>query len=116
MNFIRIRSLCLLLLLPASLCAQSVVLRHNIPARVQPQFDRGAADPSLLLPDLALLFKPSSRQQADLDQFLIDLQNPSSPDYHRWLTPEQFADRFSVNQASMRQVAEWLTAQGFQVS
>ena len=33
------------------------------------------------------------RQQA-LSEYLADLQNPESPNYHRWLTQSQFADAY----------------------
>ncbi|HEY3835633.1 MAG TPA: S53 family peptidase, partial [Bryobacteraceae bacterium] len=94
----------------------SVALQNNRAAKAAPQFDRGAADPQFVLSDLAFLFKPSSDQQADLDQFLGDVQNPASGIYHQWLTPEQYADRFGLSAADVNQVAEWLQAQGFQVT
>src|SRR5690349_11446884 len=100
------RFICLLLIAPAFLAAQNprpasrirgsietsapVELRGRIPLLAQPGFDRGPVDPSLPLPDLALLFKPSPEQHADLEQFLVEQQDPSSANYHRWLTPEEY--------------------------
>ena len=93
-----------------------VELRGTLPPRAQAAFDRGHVDSSLLLPELALLFKPSAQQQADLDHFLIEQQDPSSPDYHRWLTPEEYADRFAVSRSDTKKIENWLTGQGFQIS
>ena len=39
-------------------------------------------------------------QQAALDRLLADQQTPSSPNYHKWLTPEQYADRFGLSSAT----------------
>ena len=48
-----------------------------------------------------------------MDQLLRDQQNPS-PDFHRWLTPEQYADRFwPERRAITRKIIAWLTSNGF---
>ena len=46
---------------------------------------------------------------------LNELQDPRSPRYHRWLTPEQFAERFGVSQNDSQAIKTWLEQQGFQV-
>src|ERR1039458_4555559 len=51
--------------------------------------DLGAVDPATKIEYIMMLIKPSAAQHADLDQLLADQQNPSSPNYHQWLTPEQ---------------------------
>src|ERR1700735_5502274 len=39
------------------------------------------------------------RNRAELTRLLADQQDPASPDYHRWLTPDQFAARFGPSDA-----------------
>src|SRR3954469_24198866 len=56
--------------------------------------DVGVMDSSETLPAITMVLRQTSEQQADLDRLLTAQQDPSSPDYHRWLTPEQFAERF----------------------
>ena len=56
------------------------------------------------------------RNQAELTQLLADQQNPSSPDYHRWLTPDEFTARFGPTPEDLAQVSAWLTQQGFTVT
>jgi uncharacterized protein (TIGR03437 family) len=60
------------------------------------------------IPYVTLVLKPSTSQQADLDRLLAQQQNPSSPDYHGWLTPEQYADRFGVSQPDIDKIVAWL--------
>ncbi|MGA3075554.1 MAG: protease pro-enzyme activation domain-containing protein, partial [Bryobacteraceae bacterium] len=72
--------------------------------RIQSGTDLGPVDPSLDLPYVTLVLKPSSSQQADLDQLLAQQQDPSSPNYHRWLTPEQYAERFGVSQSDIDKI------------
>ena len=80
-----------------------------------PQYDKGPVDDSMPLDSLVVLLKPSPAQQADLDNLLTALQNPASPSYHRWLTPEEFGDRFGLNPADNSRVVAWLHSQGLQV-
>ena len=56
------------------------------------------------------------RNGAALDQLLRDQQNPASPQYHRWLTPQQFRARFGPSQADVDAVAQWAASQGLQVT
>jgi len=81
----------------------------------QPQFDRGAIDAAMPIEHMILVTKPSAFQQQNLDQLLANQQNPSSPDFRKWLTPEQFGDRFGLSQSDHGKVAQWLTNEGFTV-
>ncbi len=61
------------------------------------------------------MLKPSNSQQAELEQLLVDQQDPFSANYHQWLTPEQYADRFGASPADLDKVVSWLRSEGFQV-
>ncbi|MDT8911118.1 S53 family serine peptidase [Amycolatopsis sp. PS_44_ISF1] len=50
-------------------------------------------------------------QQA-LGQFLSDVQNPASPEYHRFLTPAQFNAAFGPTQAEVNQAVSFLKQNG----
>jgi hypothetical protein len=52
------------------------------------QVDEGPLDPSFRMDGLILFLKPSKVQQTALNQLLLDLRDPHSPNYHQWLTPE----------------------------
>jgi subtilase family serine protease len=54
--------------------------------------------------------------RAQLDQFENDLQNRDSPSYHKWLTPQQFADTFGPTPQQMQTVVNWLGSQGLLVT
>ena len=79
----------------------------------RPEFDRGPVDPSMQLNYIQMTLKSSAAQQAALNQLLQDQQDPLSPSYHKWLTPEQYADRFGLSSNDIHQVETWLTSQGF---
>jgi hypothetical protein len=48
--------------------------------------DLGSAPDSLQITG-SLTLQPSAAQTADLNAFLERLQDPSSADYHKWLSP-----------------------------
>jgi subtilase family serine protease len=64
---------------------------------------------------MSLDLQLSPAQQADLDAFLEEQRNPSSPEYRYWLTPAQFADRFGSSANDVAKIVSWLEAQGFTI-
>ena len=73
----------------------------------------GDASPTLTLP-LQIWLKP--RDQAGLNSLLAEQQDPKSPHYHQWLTPQEYATRFGPSQAAFDRISKWLADQGFQVT
>src|ERR1022692_1989535 len=80
------------------------------------QADLGAVDPTTKLEYVMMLMKPSAAQQADLDQLLADQQNPGSPQFHKWLTPEQYGARFGLTTSDRSKIVAWLATEGFTVN
>jgi len=73
-------------------------------------------DLAMKLPFITLLIQPSAEQQAALKQLLAEQQDPSSANYHKWLTPEQFGQRFGLSNADLAKITHWLRSQGFNVA
>ncbi len=96
--------------------SQVVALTGNVNAMAQPRFDLGRADSSKVLYGVTLAFRPSAAQQAALDTLLAQQQDRSSPNFHKWLTPAQFADRFGMTRNDVDHVVAWLQSEGFTVT
>jgi subtilase family serine protease len=94
---------------------QTTALRGNVHPNAQPQFDAGPLDPSQTLGHVMLMFKRSTAQQAALDQLLTEQQTLSSPNHHKWLSPEQFADRFGLSSNDAGKISSWLQSEGLVV-
>jgi uncharacterized protein (TIGR03437 family) len=77
--------------------------------------DQGRVAPSLEMPYITLTLAPSASQQADLEKLLVQQQTPGSPNYQRWLTPEEYGQRFGVSDADLGKITQWLQQQGLQV-
>ena len=56
------------------------------------------------------------RNHDQFEALLADLHDPSSPSYHKWLTPAEFGLRFGPTGDSMQRVTAALQAQGFSVT
>ena len=89
--------------------------RGNLQPSARPEFDRGPVDPAMRLGRVTMVFSQTAEQQAELQALLGELQDSSSANYHRWLTPETFADRFGLSQLDVDKVVSWLQAQGLTV-
>jgi hypothetical protein len=96
--------------------SQMVAVRGSLHGLAKAEFDRGRADANRTLRGVSLAFKPSAAQQSALNKLLAQQQDMSSPNYHKWLTPAQFADRFGMSQSDVNKVISWLQAQGLTVT
>ncbi len=88
-------------------------LRGSLQPRARAEFDRGLVDGSLPMEGMKLVFQPTPEQQSSLNTLLQQQLDPSSPNYHRWLTPEQYGERFGVSATDISRVSKWLRRQGF---
>ncbi len=88
-------------------------LSGNVPPRARSEFDRGTADGALQMEGMRLIFQPTPEQQSALEILLRQQLDPLSANYHRWLTPEQYAERFGVSPGDIGRVVNWLRRQGF---
>lgn len=77
--------------------------------------DVGEVDGELRLTSLAILLKRSPERQQAFDEFLRQQQDPTSPNFHRWLTPIEVGERFGAGPADIEAVKQWVTSQGLQV-
>jgi len=90
-----------------------VVLPGNVHPLARPEFDHGVVADAQPLKRILLLLQRSPDQETALRQLLDEQQSKSSPNYHAWLTPEQFGQQFGPADADIQTVTQWLTSQGF---
>jgi subtilase family serine protease len=95
--------------------ADRVTLAGSRSPQASPSADVGTVPTSMKLSGISLVFSRTPAQQADLDALITAQQTPSSPLYHQWLTPDQFAARFGVADADIAAVQNWLQLQGFAI-
>ena len=81
----------------------------------QPAFDVGPLDGTTPIQRMILVLGVSPEQGHELTTFLDSQQTQGSPDYHNWLTPDQFGQRFGPAPQDIQVVTGWLQQQGFTV-
>ena len=92
-----------------------VSLKGNIHPLAQARFDQGMAPASAPTGRVVLVLRRSEAQQASLNEYLASLQDRSSPNYHRWLTPAQFGADYGVGTTDLQTVQVWLQRHGFKI-
>ena len=88
-------------------------LRGGVSPLARSEYDRGKVSAAFPMQGIRLIFRLTPAQQSDLETLLQQQQDQSSVNYHKWLTPEQYADRFGLSPADIKRTAQWLRQQGF---
>jgi hypothetical protein len=96
--------------------SQLAILKGNTYPMARAQYDRGPAPASLPMNRMLLVLRRSPEQEAALEQLLDQQQDQSSPNYHQWLTPQQFGQQFGPADQDIQTVTSWLQSHGFQVT
>jgi len=95
--------------------SETFVLKGNTRPVVQQGIaqDQSPVSGSLVLSRMTMHFQMTAAQQADMKQLLAAQQDRRSPQFHKFLTPEQYADRFGLNTADIAKISQWLESSGF---
>jgi subtilase family serine protease len=93
-----------------------MALRGHLNPNARAADDQGPADPALQIDYATLYLKPAAAQQAALEKLLIDQQDQASADYNRWLSPEQYGERFGLSRGDIAKIIAWLESQGMKVN
>jgi subtilase family serine protease len=91
-------------------------LAGNTRSQANAQNDAGRVADDLSLEHMILQLQRPPEQEAAIQQFIESQQNPSSPNYHRWLTAEEMGTNFGPAQEDLDTVTGWLTSHGFTVN
>ena len=78
--------------------------------------DLGRLAPGTKAESLVLVLSSSDEQKAELHRVLDQQQDKNSPNFHQWVTPEQFGEHFGAADADIAKVSGWLQSQGFTVN
>ncbi len=91
-------------------------LAGNVHPEARPANDRGRVADALPMEHVLLQLKRSPEQEKALEEFVNQLQTPGSPNFHHWLTAQEFGERFGLAQPDLDMVTAWLRSHGFQVN
>ena len=92
-----------------------VTLEGNTRPEATAANDLGMVADDFRLDHMQLQLKRSAERETALQQYIAELSDPQSPNYHKWLTPDQFAEDYGVATGDVDAVTAWLKLHGFTV-
>ena len=90
-------------------------LTGSRPAMLRNATDAGRMSGMTPIQSATFAFSRSAAQEAALETLIAAQQNPASPQYQQWLSPDQFAAQFGAADADIQKVEAWLQQQGFTI-
>ncbi len=78
--------------------------------------DQGRVADSFAMNDMMLQLKRSPDQEQALKTYLDSQTDSSSPNFHKWLTPEEFGKQWGAAPQDIEKITAWLTSSGFTVN
>src|SRR6266852_5018942 len=93
-----------------------VALTGNTHPEARLANDRGAVANDFSLGHMLLQLKRSPEQEKALQQFIDELHTKGSPDFHQWLTAQEFGERFGLAKPDLDAITAWLESHGFRVN
>ena len=107
---------------PSKLVTQAVDVTQftKLPGNVHPlaqkKYDRGAVADSFAADRVLLLLNRTPERELELQEFLEQTHQRGSGAYHKWLTPQEFGERFGPADSDIQAAANWLSEQGFRIA
>jgi hypothetical protein len=93
--------------------ARMVQLKGNVHPLARAEFDQGTVSNATPMKRMLLLLQRSPEQEVALQQFMAEQMSNESPNFHKWLTPEEFGKLYGPADADVQTVTAWLASQGF---
>ncbi len=94
---------------------QRITLTGNVRPEANAKDDRGPVPDDFRMDHLQLTLRLPQEKRQELEQYLKEVQDPQSPNYHQWLTPQRFRDEFSLAPQDVQIITSWLKSAGFTV-
>ncbi|HZP61801.1 MAG TPA: protease pro-enzyme activation domain-containing protein, partial [Terriglobales bacterium] len=83
---------------------------------VTPETDRGPVHDDFMLDHMLLQLRRSPAQEQALQQFISELHTQGSPNFHRWISAQEFGQRFGLASQDLETISTWLRTHGLKVN
>ncbi|MFZ0660087.1 MAG: protease pro-enzyme activation domain-containing protein, partial [Candidatus Binataceae bacterium] len=93
-----------------------VTLAGNTRREANRANDRGPVAPDFAMEHMLLQLRRAPQQEQALKKYLDELEDPKSPNYHRWLTPQEFGEQYGLADQDLAKITDWLESHGFSVN
>jgi subtilase family serine protease len=96
--------------------ARTVTREGNTRPEANAVNDRGIVDATYRMDHMQLLLRRSAESEAAVQSRIAALYDPASPDFHQWLTAEEFGRQYGPAPEDIAAVTGWLDGHGFVVN
>lgn len=93
-----------------------VTLSGNTRAEARAKYDRGRVPDDFAMDHMLLQLKRSPEQERELQQLIAELTDKSSLNFHRWVTAQEFGERFGLAKKDRDTIKRWLQSHNLKVN
>jgi len=90
-------------------------LRGNTRPEAVAENDRGPVSNDFAMDHMLLQLQRPAEQEAAAAAYVESLQDPGSPNFHKWLTPQEFGSMYGPSQQDVDTISRWLESHGFTI-
>ena len=95
---------------------KNVSLHGNVRPEANIENDRGPVADDFSMEHVLLQLRRSPEQELELQKFIDELHTQGSPNFHQWISAQQFGEKYGVSKGDLEALSGWLEAQGFKVN
>ena len=96
--------------------SKRVPLVGNTRPEANARNDRGEVARDFLMEHMLLQLKRPPEQEQALQEFIDEQQTKGSPNFHRWISAQEFGERFGLAKQDLDAITSWLLSHGFKVN
>ncbi|HEX7695970.1 MAG TPA: protease pro-enzyme activation domain-containing protein, partial [Candidatus Acidoferrum sp.] len=93
-----------------------VELHGNTRPEAKNEHDRGAVDDDFLMEHMLLQLRRPVEEEEELQEFLDELHKDGASNFHRWISAQEFGERFGPSDRDLDKITDWLEARQFKVN
>jgi hypothetical protein len=93
-----------------------VALAGNTRREANRTNDRGPVAADFAMEHMLLQLRRSPEQEQALEKYLDEIEDPASPNYHRWLTAQEFGEQYGLASQDLAKISDWLASHGLSVN
>ena len=93
-----------------------VTLAGNTRPEANATNDRGPVAANFPMEHILLQLQRSPEQERAFEEYLDELEDPKSPNYHHWLTAQQLGQEYGLGAQDLGTITRWLESHGFTVN
>jgi len=95
--------------------SRRITLAGNWRPEANAENDLGPAADSMPMEHMLLQLRRTPEQEQALAELIEQFHNPDSPNFHQWLTAQEFGERFGPAPEDLQTITAWLESHGFAV-